>query len=460
MKRRTWRLLAAGVLGILAGAGPLLASAAEVETRWKAGVAAVTITPDKPLWMAGYASRNKPSEGKFQDLQAKALAVEDAQGTRLVILTLDLIGISRELRDVLEKQAEERYQLPRQSLLVNASHTHSGPVLRAKKSATYPLTDEQVGEIEQYAAGLQEKLVTLVGGALEDLAPAKLGYSHARAGFAMNRRLLTETGYRISPNPDGPVDHDVPVLRVERPDGTLRAVVFGYACHNTTLGLYQFSGDYAGYAQQYLEEAHPGTKALFMIGCGGDQNPYPRSTLELAEQHGRALANAVEAALLPKPSPVTGPLRSALAEVPLEFAPAPSREELLKRKESKNQYEQRHAALLLAELDKSGKLGASYPCLIQVVQFGKELTIVALAGEVVVDYSLRLKRELPGAPVWVAGYSNEVFGYVPSRRVLTEGGYEGGGAMLYTSHPGPFAPSIEDRIVGKVHELVRSLRTE
>jgi hypothetical protein len=72
----------------------------------------------------------------------------------------------------------------------------------------------------------------------------------------------------------------------------------------------------------------------------------------------------------------------------------------------------------------------------------------------VVDYSLRLKSELPGRAVWVAGYSNDVFGYIPSVRVLREGGYEAGDAMRYTDLPGPFAPSVEERIIAKVHELV------
>jgi hypothetical protein len=454
MNRWTWTR-AVCVLGVLMGIGPAMAMTADADPGWKAGVASVVITPEQSIWLAGYAARTKPSEGKFQDLFAKALAVEDAGGTRLVIVTLDLIGISRGMRGFLAKQAEERYRLPPQSLLVNASHTHSGPVVREGKSATYSLNSEQDRQVEQYAVGLKEKLVVLIGDALKDLARAKLSYSHARAGFAMNRRLPTPKGYQNSPYPDGPVDHDVPVLRVDRPDGKFLAVLFGYACHNTTLGDYQFSGDYAGYAQQYLEEAHPGMKALFMIGCGGDQNPYPRRTVALAEQHGRALANAVETALLPKPRPVAGPLRTALAEVPLDFV-VPSREELLKQKESKNKYEQRHATLLLEKLDQQGKLPASYPYLVQVVQLGKDLTLVALAGEVVVDYSLRLKRELPGTPVWVAGYSNDVFGYVPSERVLSEGGYEGREAMIYTSNPGPFAPTVEERIVGKVHELVKS----
>lgn len=427
---------------------------------WKAGAAAVVITPDGPTWMAGYASRNKPSEGKFQDLFAKALAVEDSRGTRLVIVTMDLISVPRALREALENEVREKYQLAPAGLLINVSHTHSGPVVRAEKSAIYHLTPEQGEQVKKYVTGLKTKLVALVGAALDDLGPATLGYSRARAGFAINRRLPTDKGYRNSPYPDGPVDHDVPILRVERPDGTLRALLFGYACHSTTLGLYEFCGDYGGYAQQYLEEIYPGAVAMFMAGCGGDQNPYPRGTLERAQQHGRTLATAVEAAMLPKPVPLAGPLGVAIEPVALEFAPIPTREELTELAGSSNRFAQRRGTLLLEELDEKGRLRDSYPYLVQIVQFGPDLTLVALGGEVVVDYSLRLKRELPGRAVWVAGYSNDVFAYVPSKRVLAEGGYEAGGAVLYTTLPGPFAPSVEDRIVGKVHELTEKLLAE
>jgi hypothetical protein len=427
------------------------------EPGWKASAAAVVITPDRPVWMAGYAARDKPAEGKAQDLYAKALALEDASGSRLVIITLDLIGVPRALRDHVARQAQEKYRLPPAALLLNASHTHCGPVLRVGPSVTYDLTEEQRQELDSYFAGLKDRLVALVGRALDGLSPARLSYSHARAAFAMSRRLPTEKGYQNSPYPDGPVDHDVPVLRVEGADGELRAVLFGYACHNTTLSFNRFCGDYAGFAQQHLEEAHPGTTALFLAGCGGDQNPYPRGRLEQAEQHGRSLANAVEAALLPKPRPVRGPLRTALAEVTLDFVPPATRNELLEMRESGDRYARRKATLLLEELERNGRIRSTYAYPVQVVRFGDDLTLVALAGEPVVDYSLRLKRELTGTPLWVAGYSNDVFGYVPSLRVLKEGGYEGGDAFRYSSLAGPFTPTVEERIVETVHDLVRQV---
>jgi len=439
---------------------PAFASAGEPVGTWKAGVATVAITPEQSMWMAGYAARNKPSEGKVHELNAKALALEDAAGTRLVIVAADLIGFPREFRDAVEKEVGRQYKLPPAGLLLNASHTHSGPELRAwRATQLWDLPPEQIELSKQYAETLRGKIVELVGRALADLSPAQLSYVHARAGFAMNRRLQTGNGYGIAPNADGPVDHDVPVLQVLHPDGKMRALVFGYACHNTTLSDYEFCGDYAGFAYRYVEEAHPGVTALFIIGCGADQNPTPRRTMEWARQHGRALANAVEAALVSRPRPVRGPLSVALGEVALELEKPPSTEDLKKQAASGDKYASRHAQELLDELEKTGRLDSTYPYLVHVAQFGEDLTLVGLAGEVVVDYSLRLKKELAGPVVWVAGYCNEVFGYVPSRRVSEEGGYEARGAVVYYStSPLPFAPSVETLIVGKVNELVGQVR--
>lgn len=427
---------------------------------WKAGVATVVITPEYSIWMAGYAARTKPSEGKVHDLYGKALALEDADGTRLVIVTTDLIGFPRAFRDRLEKAVGERYKLPPASLLLNASHTHSGPELRDwRASQTWDLPPEQVELGKQYSEVLLGKLIELVGRSLDALAPAQLSYVHARAGFAMNRRSATGGGYAIAPNADGPVDQDVPVLVVKGSGDPIRTLVFGYACHNTTLSDYEFCGDYAGFAQQYVEETHPGTTAMFVAGCGGDQNPTPRRTMEWARQHGRALANAVEAALVTSPRPVRGPLHVAMEEVPLELA-QPNVEELKQEAASTDKYAKRHAEVVLQELEKTGRVDTTYPYLVQVVRFGDDLTMIGLAGEVVVDYSLRLKKELADTPVWVAAYTNEVFGYVPSERVLREGGYEAKGAIVYYgTMPTPLLPSVEDLIVNKVHELARQVRS-
>lgn len=421
---------------------------------WKAGASTAKITPESSMWMAGYAARNKPSEGTAQDLFAKALALEDAAGNRMVVVTVDLIGIPRTLRKSLESRARQDFKLPPENLVLNASHTHCGPEFRV---AGTPGDDafSRDGQANLYGRKLEETLHKLIGESIGRLQTATITRSFARCGFAMNRRLPVGNDFRNSPHPEGPVDHEVPVLKVSGDDGKPRAILFGYACHNTTLGFYQFCGDYAGFAQEYLQADHAGAVALFLTGCGGDQNPYPRGTLDLAKAHGRTLATAVNAAMGNTMRPLGGTIRCALAEVDLPYGPLPTREQLKSRLASKDQYEARHASRLLEKLEKGETVPSSYPYPVQVIRLGSDDIIIALGGEVVVDYALKFKKDFPPGRLWVAGYSNDVMGYIPSKRVLKEGGYEGGGAMRFSStHPGPWDESVEDKISNKVRDLM------
>ena len=453
--------LATGIVSAAAIAAEKAAAKAEKPASypWKAGVASVCITPEGPIWMAGYASRDKPSEGKVHDIHAKALAVEDGEGNKAVILTLDLISMPDDLHPVLAKRLQEKYGIPRDALVINASHTHSGPEIRIDKAKHYEVGKEQVETCRRYYEKLRDEwLPKVLDEAVANMKPAKLSYSHARCGFAMNRRTPTARGYVNHPHPDGPVDHDVPVLKVTSTDGKLMAVLFGYACHNTTLGFYKICGDYAGYAQAFLEEAHPEAKALFMIGCGGDQNPYPRHAWGLAEQHGRTLANAVEAALKTKFKPISGPLRASMVDVELKFAGAPSKEQLEKDAKSSDKYTRNHAKALLRQIEENGHIDLTLDTVVQAVAFDNSLLLLALPGETVIDYSLRFKKNFAETPVWVAGYCNNMFGYLPSLRVLREGGYEAGGAFRYTSKPGPFDETVEERVVAGVQKAVEAVR--
>jgi neutral ceramidase len=237
-------------------------------------------------------------------------------------------------------------------------------------------------------------------------------------------------------------------------DQKLRAVVFGYACHNTSLGNYQINGDWAGFAMEALEKENAGAVALFVQGAGADSNPLPRRTVELTMRHSETMAAAVREVLGSRMKPVSGPLRAAYDLVELPFQAAPSRAELQARLAGKNPAKQRNARWLLAMLDRGEKIRTSYPDPVQVWEFEGGPLLLALGGELAVDYALRFKAKYGWATTWVAGYSNDVFGYVPSVRVLKEGGYEGGDALYYRPYPGPFAPAVEELIAGKVDELV------
>jgi hypothetical protein len=418
---------------------------------WKAGTAATVITPAKSIWMAGYAARTQASQGALQDIYAKALALEDRSGKRAVLVTTDLLGLTAQITDRVSERIAKEYGLSRDRLLFNSSHTHCGPVIGRMLAVAYNLDAKQWADIDEYTRTLEDRMVQTISAALRALQPAQVSFGHSEAGFAKNRRV------QYSPN--GPVDHDVPILRIDDDSGRIRAAVFGYACHNTTLPATEcrIHGDYAGVAQAEFEKKHSGALALFVSGCGADANPAPRGTLENVQAHGEELAGAVGRKLEEKLKPVKGPLRSAFEKIPLAFSPPPSREALQQRLSDKNEYIARHARAMLDTLDREGRLPSEYPYPIQVWQFGKDLTWIALGGEVVVDYDLRLKKLLGPDKVWVSGYSNDVFAYIPSLRVLKEGGYEGGGAMIYYVQPGPWAPSVEETIISASERLVRSV---
>lgn len=444
----------------LASSTALFAQTPAKSDAWKAGAASAVITPETLMWMAGYASRKKPVEGADMDLFAKALVIEDATGGKLAIITADLVSVPRAVRLATAAAVEKAHGIPPERLLINVSHTHCGPELRPWR--TYATDDpaRRKSEAEEYGAWLAETFTRLIGEALEKRVEASADYVHSRCGFAMNRRRPDgEGGFRNAPNPDGPVDHRVPVLRVcAASDKREIAIVFGYACHCTTLNHQRFNGDYAGHAQAMVESAHPGAVALFMNGCSGDQNPYPRRKFELAEAHGRTLSLAVETALETPPRALHGSIQAALREIPLKFERTPTRPELEERAKGTDKLDAQLARHLLGQLDAGETLMTEYPYPVQVIRLGGELTLVALGGEVVVDYSLRLQKEIADPVVWVAGYSNDVMTYIPSRRVWNEGGYEGGDAMKHNHFPARWHPEVEDVIIRTVHELRDSLK--
>ena len=437
------------------------ASLSSAADGWQAGVAKVVITPDKPMWLSGYASRDKPADGKIHELWAKALALKDANGKRCVLVTMDLVGIPRELSVAICDEIKKKHGLPREEVMLNVSHTHSGPVVGSNLRSMYFLDAEQEKRVEEYTKALQGKIVAVVGEALDRLKPARVEWGNGHATFSVNRRNNKEVDVpklRELGQLKGPVDHDVPVLAVRDPEGHLKAVAFGYACHATVLPFYQWCGDYPGFAQLALEKTHPEAVALFWAGCGGDQNPLPRRSVALAEEYGKRLAEAVDAVVAAPMTSLHGGLAAAYAEVPLAFADLPSREQLVRDTTAKDKYTAERARLLLRRIDKEGSLSGTYPYPVQTWQLGDGLTWVALGGEVVVDYSLRLKRELGRGTTWVAGYTNDVMAYIPSLRVLKEGGYEGGGAMVYYGQPTTWSPRVEETIVAAVRKQVQKLR--
>ncbi|MEZ6053283.1 MAG: neutral/alkaline non-lysosomal ceramidase N-terminal domain-containing protein [Planctomycetaceae bacterium] len=432
------------------------------EEGWQAGVAKVVITPEQNMWMSGYGSRDHASEGKLHDLWAKALVFEDPAGHRAVLVTLDLVGIDRPTSVDVCQRLQTKFQLTRDQVALATSHTHTGPVVGENLSSMYFFGDDERSKVKTYTERLKDQIVEVVGQAIENVQPVELKQGLGHATFAVNRRNNREADVpqlREAGELKGPVDHELPVLTVRDADGNLDAVVFGYACHATVLSFYQWSGDWPGFAQLEIERRHPGTVAMFWAGCGADQNPLPRRTVELGEDYGRQTADSIDEVLTQEMTPVQGRLLTSCAEIDLAFDDLPTQEQLQLDAQSDNRFIASRATMLLDKWEQDGGLAASYPYPVQVWGIGKDIKFVILGGEVVVDFSIRLKQELESNRTWIAGYANDVMAYIPSKRVLTEGGYEGATAMIYYGLPTVWSSNVEEHIVSTVHELVESQKS-
>ena len=422
-----------------------------------AGVGRVDITPAVPTRLAGYASRTRPHESVDQAIWVKALALREEGGRVTLILTADTIGTPRWFNDALAKRLEAEFGIARERFLFANSHSHSTPVLHGSLTSLYGLSTEEAAVVESYTRDFLEKCLAATGAALKDLEAVTLEHGRSEASFAGNRRQFGPKGVGFGINPNGAVDHEVPVLRVTRADGSVKAVLFGYACHCTTPGAGpEVSGDWAGHAQAHLEQVYPGATALFITGCGADANPNPRGSILLARAHGLHLAGAVARALTSPMRPVRGGIRASFGRAVLPLAEPPPRAYYEEKLKDKAPAVQRYAQAQLDRLDRKEAPVTSYDAPVQVLRFGDAFTLVALSGETCVDYALRLKRELPEERLWVAGYCNDVFAYVPSMRILTEGGYEADFSMMYYGFPTRFAPGVEEALIKKAHELVKA----
>ena len=422
-------------------------------TDWQVGLAATDITPTERLPMAGYAAREAPFESVADPLFAKALAIQDSKGARALLITADLLGFTRERSEAICTRLQQATGIRREQVILNASHTHAGPLVAGSLLTRAPPATRR--KIDAYIQAMESKIVAAGQMALSDLRPARLSWGRGVAGFVMNRREFTARGVILGTNASGLADRTVPVLRVEAADGRLRAIVFGAGAHCTTLtgGNLKISGDYAGVAQALLQDRLPGVQAMFMTGCAGDANPYPRGTLELARRHGGELAAVVGKVLEGELAPVGGPLRTEFRTVDLPLEPH-TRGQLEAMLAGARSYRRFFTDGALARLDQGESLLRTYAAPLALWRFGQDLTLVAYSGETVVDYVRLAQERLGPLKLWVSGYNNDVFGYLPTARILREGGYETRG--LYVDY-GLFRPTVQEVVMDAIADMARAV---
>ena len=423
------------------------------------GISKTDITPTYPVRLTGYGNRTKVFDSVVQKLWAKALLIEEKGKPPAVWITMDLVGIQGFIGDSLfTRLSKKKIFSGRAQLVLSVTHTHNGPetgVLINISGQTLP--PEQLADIKLYRDMLLDKLEQLVLDAYKSRVKGDLSWGMGTAGFAINRRVLENGKWKtFGETPGAPVDNDLPVLRATDAAGKQIALLLSYACHGTTLvPEHNFvHGDWMGATQQMLEDKYPGTTAMVAIGCGADANPTPRGEFVHVDQHAKNITSKIEEMLTAnKFKKLTFAPSAKMKLVDLQFEHVPGAKELVEQSKMEAVVGL-YARNSLQDLASGRVIPArmSYP--VQVWTFGKELVIVFLVGEVVVDYSLRLKRELDKNKTWVNGYCNDVTTYIPSARLYDEGGYEVDGSMPYYNHPSRLAKDTEEKIIKTIHELV------
>ncbi|MBM3263799.1 MAG: neutral/alkaline non-lysosomal ceramidase N-terminal domain-containing protein [candidate division Zixibacteria bacterium] len=409
-----------------------------------AGFAKIDVTPEYPIRLSGYGVRREETAQVETRLFVRAMALGDK--CPALLFALENCGVTEVFTEAIATRLREKTGVERERVAISYTHTHTGPCLSGAAPMLFSsdIPPDHQATIDRYTAEVADRIVEAGLTALADRRAAHLTFGLGSAGFAANRRQQT-----------GPVDHIMPLLRVTGTDGRLRGVWAGYACHCTTLGSQDnyLCGDWAGYAQDGIEREHPGVHGLVSIGCAADANPFPRTGLNYAKRHGEDIVYEVNRLLSGTLRTVSGAISCRLKYIDLPFDTLPMREEWASRAASDGPGAY-HAARWLERMDRGEAVPTHQRYPIQTWAFGNDLAVVFLASEVLSDYALRLRRLYDPARLWVAAYCNAFPGYIPSRRIWREGGYEGGDATLYFGMPARYAEDIEEQIVSTVKEML------
>ncbi|MBM3333963.1 neutral/alkaline non-lysosomal ceramidase N-terminal domain-containing protein [Candidatus Sumerlaeota bacterium] len=437
----------------LSGAQP-----SEQAAQWQVGYAETDTTP-RPgqVMMAGY-GRERHAEGTIAPLRAQALALQDRSGKTALLITADVLGFDRGSVDAVRYKIQQAHHIPPEAVCLSASHTHWGPAIN------YRMNFALGGLNVWYLASLESALLKVADGALKDLSPAAINYGACEAQIGVNRRLKNKNGqFTMSPNPEGGYDKHTPVLRIVRQRSPKQIVLAGHACHPTSTGnVDKWSSEYPGTMRQKLETTLEDCRAMFVMGCGGDAKVVWRdektgrsvfaASPEQSQAGGIRLADAALAFLKKDAlSALDAELHTSLVSGELSFRPPRSRAEIEK-------------------MALGGNVGASntwwarqslaYPddrrtqyYEVQAWRLG-ELTIVALEGEVCSDWGGITRAMAKTKHAMVIAYANNCPGYIPTARIIREGGYEGDTSHMAYFLPAPFDPRMETELRRLVEKAI------
>jgi len=432
-----------------------------------AGFARANLTPPLGTTMAGWLHRDvaKGCENVHDDLFARVLYLEH-EGEPALLVALDLLFLSRAETDQVKGALGRCLDLAPRRILVNFSHTHSGPAL-----GRWGLTALGTPNLE-YLDQVQSAVLAAASEARRTARPASLRTGMGRTGLPLNRRLPDgRGGIGFRPNPQGVVCDALPVCLVEDSGAAPLALLFSVACHPSTIQGWSISADFPGVAVQALD-AYLGLEAgsIFLQGAGADTKAcvigdgrdedgptWRRATWEDVEAAGTMVAQEVMSLLeggLPSDEPC---LRCASVETIWPLLPPPSREcyAAIAAAPDTDQFRRAWAQRQLQALDRGRSLPTAVPVTVCGMQIAKRCRLIGLEGELVASLGNLIVERFPQGATFALGFTNGTQLYLPDSTILAEGGYEAESYWEY-DWPSPLAPGTERIVEQALADLQRA----
>ncbi|NLO07275.1 MAG: hypothetical protein GX131_15715 [candidate division WS1 bacterium] len=431
-----------------------------------AGFFEADVTPPVGSFLAGYPSRSEGSQGVDDPLYLRVIALEDDAGTRLVLLTADLLKWSRDLSWRTKLWAEAELGLPSASLVLNLSHTHSAPALFLQRCYPHWPVDRE------YLCRLEQTIREGIAAALDDLQPVRVKHGTTEAHFGVNRRRRNpETGIMgLGINEDGYYDPELPLFAFYR-DNKLLGVLYSYACHSTSKSKLLISADWPGQIAQGLkQELGENVITSFAQGAAGsvmtrisergDEEAYREYWREVA----RGIADFVRSDNM---KPIELSLSSAEREfaIPYDASRLPTRDELMSMSspfdtEIPDGYRPANRSIMrlwasdLLEQMRAGTVPEAFRMHLTHWRLNDALQLIAMSGEVTAEVGRAVKDLFPEQQTIFLGYCTYTDAYIPTAQMLPEGGHEALGSICFHERPAPFVPEIDDIIAREVRALI------
>lgn len=416
-----------------------------------------SITPQWPIQMAGYTGRTSPSIGVHDLLYSKVLLLDDGL-KKVMFISLDLCMIDRVFVFELKKEIQNKHSLNGEDILVHTIHTHSGPVSFLDEVVF--ATDHE--EVIKYREFLKQKILRSVDACMSSSFEGTLSIGKGETYIGMSRRQKTINGFQIGPDPQTPIDRSTHTLVIHDMDHNIKAILFSCPCHPVVLYPQNLliSADYPGAACRELEHKFPGSAAIFFAGAGADINPailvadhkYRDTFMSDVEFTGKVLANDVCNIMRCGMKKVMLALKTHLGEImlPLGDFKIKEFENMLL---SDNERTEEYAKKMLKKID---SMETPKECGLQCayIELSDDVRIIALEGEICNQIGVNIKSHFEEGASMVFGLTNGWVSYIPTKKILNEGGYEAQCAYTKSGLPGAFAENTEEVIIDYIKKLI------